>query len=385
MSTLTPRIAWALAAVSVACLLAVRTIQDDLAPDFYDLGIYRAEGMALRHGWDLYGPLPGVTGLATYPPFAALVFVPATFLPMGLLEPASVLVNLLLLVVVGHLALRLAGVEGRGLATGTAGVLAVAVWCEPVQSTLGFGQVNLLLVALVLADLTVLRDTRWAGVGTGLAAGLKVTPAIFIVYLLLAGPRRAGATAAVTAVGTVALSLLVAPRATWDFWTRHLVDDRRAGRPENVSNQSVRGWLVRAFGDRDPDAWQLAVTLVVVLAVLLVGTLVAVRASRAGDELGGLVAMAATGLLVSPISWTHHWVWCVPMLVLGWQRSWLLLLTVLATAATYVVWALPGGDSELSWDPLQVAVSGPYVVLALVVLAVVARGRAPQAGTQAFP
>ncbi|QCX28946.1 glycosyltransferase 87 family protein [Nocardioides jishulii] len=375
--TLTPRIAWTLAAVSVACLLALRTIQGDLVPDFYDLGIYRAEGMALRHGWDLYGPLPGVTGLATYPPFAAMVFVPATFLPMGLLEPASVLANVFLLAVVGHLALRLAGVEGRRLTIGTAGVLAVAVWCEPVQSTLGFGQVNLLLVALVLADLTVLRDTRWAGVGTGLAAGLKVTPAIFIVYLLLAGPRRAGATAAVTAVGTVALSALVAPRATWDFWTRHLVDDRRAGRPENVSNQSVRGWLVRAFGDRDPDAWQLAVTLVVVLAVLLVGTVVALRASRAGDELGGLVAMAATGLLVSPISWTHHWVWCVPMLVLGWQRSWLLLLTVLATTATYAVWALPGNDSELSWDPLQVAASGPYVVLGVVALGVVARRRLP--------
>ena len=373
MPVLSPRSAWALAVVSAGCLLVLRATRGDLVPGFVDLAVYRAEGMAMRHGWDLFGDLPGVHGLATYPPFAAILFVPAAFLPMWFLEPASALANLALIAVVGHLSLRLAGVEGRRLSTGTALVAAVAVWCEPVQSAIDFGQVNLLVVTLVLADLTVLRGTRWAGVGTGLAAGLKVTPAIFVGYLLLAGPRRAGVTAAVAAAGTVALSAIVDRRATWDFWTRHVYDDRRVGRPENVSNQSVRGWLVRAFSDRAPDGWPLAVTLLAVLAVLLVGSVVAVRAGRAGDDLGGLVAIAVTGLLVSPISWSHHWVWCVPILVLGWQRSRLLLLTVLATTGSHVVWRIPGHGQELSWDPIQVAASGPYVVLGLVALAVIAR------------
>ncbi|WP_191465630.1 glycosyltransferase 87 family protein [Nocardioides campestrisoli] len=378
MPVLTPRSAWVLAVLSVGCCLALRLAHSDLEPTFVDLGVYRAEGMALRDGRDLYGPLPGAHGLTTYPPFAALLFVPTAFLPRGFLGPVSVLTNLVLLTVVAHLALRLAGAEGRRLRTGTAAVLAVAVWMEPVQSTLGFGQVNLLVVALVLADLTVLRGTRWAGVGTGLAVGVKVTPAIFVGYLLLAGPRRTGMTAAGTVALTVAISALVDRQATWDFWTRHLLDDRRVGRPENVSNQSVRGWLVRAFGDRDPDGWQLAVMVLVVLVVLVGGTVVAVRTGRAGDDLGGVVAIAATGLLVSPISWTHHWVWCVPLLVLGWQRSRLLLLAVLATTATYVVWAVPGDDGqELSWHALQVAASGPYVLLGVVALAVIARGSPP--------
>ncbi|MBC2934283.1 glycosyltransferase 87 family protein [Nocardioides sp. zg-1228] len=374
MPALTPRTAWAIAVVSVACRLALRGTHGDLVPDVIDLAVYRAEGMALRHGWDLYGALPGVRGLMTYPPFAAIVFSPVSLLPMGVLAPASVLANVALLAVVGHLSLRLAGTEGRRLSTGTAVVTAVAVWCEPVQSTIALGQVDLLVVALVLADLTVLRGTRWAGVGTGLAAGLKVTPAIVVGYLLLAGPRRTGVRAAVTALGTVALSAIVDRQATWDYWTRHLYDDRRVGSPERITNQSVRGWLVRAFGERDLAGWQLATTMVAVLAVLLVGTYVAIRAGRAGDDLGGLVAIAATGLMVSPISWTHHWVWCVPMLVLGWQRSRLLLVTVLATTATYVVRRIDDDRPELSWDALQVAASGPYVVLGLVALAVVARG-----------
>lgn len=375
---LTPRRAWALAVVSVVCSLALRSIHGDLVPRFVDLAIYRAEGMALRDGRDLYGSLPGVSGLATYPPFAALLFVPTSFLPMDLLGPASLLGNLVLLAVTSHLTLRLAGVSGRRLSTATPMVTAVAVWSEPVQSTAGFGQVNLLVITLVLVDLTVLRDTRWAGLGTGLVTGLKVTPAIFVGYLLLAGPRRAGITAALTALGTVVASAVAAPRETWAFWSHHVFDDRRVGRPENVSNQSVRGWLVRLFGDRDPDGWQTAVILLAVLLALVVGTVVAVRAGRAGDDLGGLVAIATTGLLVSPISWSHHWVWCVPLLVLGWQRSRLLLLATLATTLTYAVWAIPGGyRAELAWSRLEVAVSGPYVVLGLLALVVVARGAPP--------
>jgi alpha-1,2-mannosyltransferase len=366
-------IAWWIAILSVTCYLTFRIAHP---PAFVDLAVYRAEGMAVRHGLDLYGPLPGVHGLATYPPFAAILFVPATFLPMTVLGPASLVVNLALLAVVAHLALRLTGVKGHRLSAGTGLVMAIGVWCEPVQATLAFGQINLLLLALILADLTVLRDTRWAGIGTGLATGMKVTPGIFVVYLLLTGRHRVGLTAVVTATATLAISAIVTGRAAWDFWTRHLFDDRRVGRPENVSNQSVRGWMVRAFHDREPHGWQLALAATVALVVLVVGMTIAVRAHRGGsDELGGLLATAVTGLLISPISWSHHWVWCLPLLVYAWHRSRLLLVTILAATWSDVVWAVPHGDRlELTLTPLQVAVSGPYVTLGVVALAVIARG-----------
>ncbi|VXB08209.1 Alpha-1,2-mannosyltransferase [Aeromicrobium sp. 9AM] len=372
-----PGTAWSIAAVSVVCYLIFQVIPSP--PTFHDMAVYRAEGMAMRQGLGLYGALPGVHGLATYPPFAAILFVPTTVLPLSMLGPMSLAFNLALLIPVAHLSLRLTGASGHRLNAGTAMVIAAALWCEPIQATLGFGQINLLLLTLILADFTVLRDTRWAGVGIGLATGLKITPAIFGIYLMITGRRRAGLTTIATTTATLVVSAIVATRDTWDFWTRYLFDDRRVGRPENVSNQTIRGWLVRAFQTRELQGWQLVLLATIVLVLLVLGMSIALRAQRRGDELGGLLATACTALLISPISWSHHWVWCAPILVYAWHRSRLLLAVTLALTWTGVVWVVPHGDRlELALTPLQVAVSGPYVVWGVATLAMTGRhpGRA---------
>src|SRR5581483_12201814 len=65
--------------------------------------------------------------------------------------------------------------------------LPLVTWLQPVRETLTFGQINLVLALLVLADLLVLapRGSRLTGVGIGLAAAIKLTPAVFILYLLV--------------------------------------------------------------------------------------------------------------------------------------------------------------------------------------------------------
>ena len=350
-------------------------------PPLTDLWVYRAEGAALLAGDDLYGPLAGVHGVSTYPPFAALLFVPAALVPTTVLAAASVLGNLALLLVVSWQSVRLAGCGRAGTAPAACVLSAVALWSEPVLMSLSYGQVNLLVLALVLWDLNQRPGSALRGAGIGIAASIKVTPGIFIVYLLLTGRVRAAATAAGTFVAAAAVSALVDGGATWRYWTRHLFDLDRVGRLENSANQSVRGWLVRAHHTRDA----LPSEALLVLAVLVVGLVCAVLAERRlGDRWGGLAA-GVTGLLVSPVSWSHHWVFCVPVVALLWFQARAWVVPALAVFWSYAVWAVPHGHSvELALDGWQVALSGPYVVLGLGFLALTAsraRSRPDQTAT----
>ncbi|MFF4842327.1 glycosyltransferase 87 family protein [Streptomyces collinus] len=334
-----------------------------------DLLVYRAEGAAVLHGGDLYGLAVTEWRLpATYPPFAAILFVPATWVPVPVLKAVFLAGNALLLAVLVALSARLAGRRPSPALLRTA--TALALWLEPVFQTVLFGQVNLAIAGLVLWDLTRPPGARARGLAVGLATGIKLTPAVFAVHLLLRGHRREAATAAAGFAGTVALGLLVLPAASADFWTRRLFETGRVGKAWIVDNQSLRGLVDRALHGPAPDpAW--------LLAALAVGTAGLWLAARARDERHGVLLAAGTALLVSPISWTHHWVWCVPLLavLLAEGRVRLAVLTaVLFTART--MWLLPHeGDLDLRLPWWQQPLAAPYPLLALALLAAAVRGR----------
>jgi alpha-1,2-mannosyltransferase len=356
-----------LAGLSLAAYLVVALILD--MSSFTDLHVYRAEGSALIGGRDLYGPLEGVHGLTTYPPFAALLFVPTAFVPVAPLEILAVVGNLALLLVVSWQSVRRVRGSGPGTFPAACVLAAVGLWAEPVTTTLFYGQINLLLLALVLADFGLPAGSRFRGVGVGLAAGIKVTPGILIVYLVLTGRWRAAGTAVATLLVTVGLTALVDADATWTYWTGHLFDLGRAGRLENAANQSVRGWLVRADHTRDTRPAE----LLLVVVVLVAGLACAVLAHRYLGDAWGLLAAAVTGLLVSPISWSHHWIWCVPVLALLWYQARIFVVPLLLVFWSHAVWAVPHGDSvELTLTGGEVARSGLYVVVGLGFLALAA-------------
>ena len=340
---------------------------------FADVSVYRAEAQALSDGRDLYGPLQGVYGLATYPPFAAAAFAPLLLVPDAAVGLVSLVVNLALLLAASYLSIR--RVTARvDLGVAVPLLAAAALWCEPVMASNSFGQINLLLLCLVLWDFSLPEESRWRGVGIGLAAALKVTPGIFIVYLLVTRRFRAALGAVATLLATLAVSAALAPWSTWGFWTHHVFDLSRVGRLENSLNQSVRGWIVRATHTLDTGALGMVATAVVAVVGLAAA---AYCYRRAGDRWGLLVA-ALTGLLMSPISWSHHWVWCLPLLALAWYEARALLIPTLLVFWSHVVWLVPHGDHvELGLSPGEVAMSGWYVVYGagFVVVAVVARSR----------
>ncbi|MBO8184360.1 DUF2029 domain-containing protein [Streptomyces sp. DW4-2] len=385
-----------------------------------DLMVYRAEGWAVRSGDDLYSMRATYAGLpATYPPFAALLFLPLTLLDVAGMRGAATFVNLGLLVVLAHLSLRLLGRPARVPRWAAALAIASAmVWCEPVWTTLRYGQINLLLAVLVLWDLTRRPGHRWAGVGIGVAAGIKLTPAMFAVFLALYGLARAwrrlphtgrpvslwnpwlrqAAVATVTFLCTALLSAVVLPHDSLRFWGGAVFQSGRVGRTEITDNQSLSGVAARLLHTGEPGGLWMALAFPV--AVLGLATAVAAAlAERRGlphARAWSVVACAVTALLISPISWSHHWVWCLPlMLLLGTEaqrrgsRRWLAgALLAGLVFCSYALWWVPrdAGSAhppELRQSGAEMVLSACYPLVGAAFLAVTAvvalrtlRGRA---------
>jgi alpha-1,2-mannosyltransferase len=333
------RAALPLAVVLFAAQVAVVAIWPAAHLLMIDVQVYRAGGADVLHGAPLYGggvllDLPFV-----YPPFAALVFVPLSLLPLGILKVLWTAVAVALVAFVVRRSSALVGWEPPPAVT----VLLVAVLLalDPIHTTINLGQINVVLLALVLADMTG-RPGRMRGVGVGLAAALKLTPLVFVAYLLLVGRRRAAATALATFAGSVGIGFLLDPADSAAYWldgTFAAAD--RISPVAGASNHSLAGLLARAGA----PGW---VGLVAAAVLGVAGLAVAVRAHRRGAELWGLIVCGLLAAAVAPFAWSHHYVWFGPLVVLlahrlaaGDRRAAAALAGLLAVTFSWIT-RLPG-------------------------------------------
>jgi alpha-1,2-mannosyltransferase len=367
--------------LSIAARLALTYLGPNGA-NFVDLHVYLGGAAALDHPGSLYNyvysehtadfPLP-----FTYPPFAALLFYPLHLLPFGLAAFGWQIAMIAALYGVVRVSQRLIGVSGDTGHRVAMAWTAVSMWIEPLRNNFDYGQIN---VFVTLAVLWAAYTTRWwlSGLLIGVAAGVKLTPAIAGVYLV--GVRRFGAAAfsAVVFLATIGLSALVAGDETRYYFTKLLGDAHRVGPIATSINQSWRGGISRILG-HDAGFGPLVLIAIGVTAVL---ALLAWRAVDGSDRLGKLLVVELFGLLMSPISWTHHWVWLVPLMIwlihgplrerlgariVGW--GWLALTLIgvpwLLLFAQPTIWQI-SRPWYLAWAGLA------YIVAALITLAVIA-------------
>lgn len=352
-----------------------------------DLEVYRFAVQAWLSGGDMYGPLPETAGRIAlpfiYPPFAALLMTPLAVVPwvvawVGLLALSVLALGGTLYVV----ARRLWPGGGRGGALSTVSIalpLTLAVTpgspidltaphrstpfaLDPVLQTIEFGQINLLLMALVALDCLVDRP-RWPrGLLIGVAAAIKLTPAAFVLFFLLRRDYRAAATAAVGGVVATGIGFLVAPAASGTYWLGNPTGGV-SGSPF-FTNQTFQAVLVRA----GVDGTARTVGWLLLSSVLLAAAVPVIR--RAPAPLA-LVATAGVALLVSPTSWSHHWVWVAPALLVAAASAWRARsvgwAAVTALACLVFVLAphrlgLPrAGERELGWSAAEQVVGSTYV------------------------
>jgi alpha-1,2-mannosyltransferase len=285
-----------------------------------DLRVYADGGLIARHVRPLYHPhfpaplydWAGYENLKfTYPPFAAIAFMLLSVVSFSALAKIWVGVNIAALLVTVWLTLGALGYR-RGLARLGVTLLLAAplLWTEPVQRTLFLGQIEIVLMTLVIWDLCQPDRRWWKGAGVGVAAGIKLVPLIFIPYLLLTRRFREAAVASGTFVLTVLVGFAVLPGDSRKYWLGGLfVSGSRTGFVGWAGNQSLPAIITRLTGNvvRAQPAW-----LAVDAVVLIAGVGCAALLDRAGHRMVGVLTCALTGLLVSPISWDHHWVWIVP-------------------------------------------------------------------------
>lgn len=343
---------------SVAAVVVVAAAVGALVGGFPDLHVYRYAGRSVLDQWPAYRYDDPVTGYPlTYPPFAAVLMVPLALVPgwaaAGLWTGVSAGCLAVVVVLVRRESARpvpWAWVLAASLA---------AVALEPVWQNYVFGQVNAVLVLLVLVD--VLRpERRWSGVLVGIAAGVKLTPLVFVVLLLVVGQRAAAARATAAFGATVVVGLVAFPGAA-SYWTDGLLDPRRVGPPALAHNQSVSGALTRVLGSPSPVLW------VAVAVPLAVGALlVARRWWRRGDRVLAACLAALAMLLASPVSWSHHWVWAVPVALVLWERSrWVAVAWVAVFVTRPILWPPWGGGRELGWSAPEHVVGNAYLLAAL--------------------
>src|SRR5271166_27223 len=382
-----------------------------------DLVVYRNGGLIVRHVSPAYDPhrasplydWTGQNGVQfTYPPFAAVVFAVASVLSWTAMRWAMTLASLAALGLSLWLTFGALGYRGRPSVRlgATFGVSALALLTEPVQQTLSLGQVNLLLMLLVTADLLLGDRTRWwHGFGIGIAAGVKLTPLIFIPYLLLIRKYRQAAMATAVFAATVALGYAILPGDSRTYWANGLfLKANRIVFLGTRGNQSLRGIVTRLAGSVNSGTipW-----IVLAILVVVAGLVTAALLYRAGQPVPAMLACALTGLLVSPLSWDHHWVWVAPGIALlahlgasagrgliraAWWAAAAGLVLVFAAWPQFwdaqagltpagLVWYGPAtyfatGDQlwyhEFHWHGLQLLAGNSFVLAGLVALAALA-------------
>jgi alpha-1,2-mannosyltransferase len=281
-----------------------------------DIDVYRMGGQHVLLP-DLYSVKFG--GLFfTYTPFAALVF--ALFgLNFGIwsLQLVWAVTNIVALAAVIYLSIRIVvRTLPRKQAVRRALLLLLpALALNPVFTTVGLGQINLVLCLLITWDLATDRRigtrTLPLGVATGVAAAIKLTPLIFVLYLIITRRARGALYAVITFIACEAIAFLVTPGVSWTYWTKDVLNSKRAGALLYSSDQNLSSVLQRLH--HGPVS---AFVLVPALVVIGFGGLaLAAWAHRRSSVVLGLLVCATTGLIISPITWVHHMVWVLPVII----------------------------------------------------------------------
>jgi alpha-1,2-mannosyltransferase len=310
----------------------------------------------------------------TYAPFAGLLFWPLTALSYGVAQAIWALLSTAALVgvVATSLWATRPRLSTRSIWLATAALIGPAFWLEPIEANFSFGQINIVLTMLILADTLIVlrlgRRTVPRGVLVGVAAAVKLVPLVFVAYFAATRQFRAALTSAGTFLACTALAFACNARASWRFWSHYAFDAKRIGGVFYLSNQSARGSLDRLTH----SVLSTGAATVIGAAILAAGLALAAWAYRRSSTFLAVVVAGTTGLLASPISWAHHFVWVIPILAwlaLGEDRPgggcWFALGgAILAWSAP--IWLVSDRPSDELRENVAQALAGNSYFLALV-------------------
>ncbi|EEW49291.1 hypothetical protein HMPREF0290_2110 [Corynebacterium efficiens YS-314] len=338
---------WAASIATAAALwpvvFNVRAIESFIFFYHIDSDVYRAGAQAFLDGLNLYEQDYVVGGIQlpfTYPPIAAVVFTPLLLVPSSTMGVLLTLLSAVLMWWCIAIVLRrvIRGISTYDSRLFALFILPAALFTEPVNQTLQFGQINILLMTLVLMDTFTRKPWLPRGFWIGLAAAIKLTPAVFGLYFLVKRDWKGAITSIASGVGFTLLAFALLPSSSVQYWTETLSDPSRIGNLSYITNQSIRGMFSRLMHERQ-DVVEL-IWMASVVLVLIGVTIAMVRVLRAGSVHGTVLLNSLIALLCSPVSWSHHWVWLIPITLGFAAGAWSQRDSAPRTAATSLTMAL---------------------------------------------
>ncbi|MDO5513353.1 glycosyltransferase family 87 protein [Corynebacterium sp.] len=317
-----------------------------------DMIIYLEGVRAFLDGGEMYSVPMYAGDLALpfiYPPFGALVMVPFVGLEPDLAGDLMIMLSAALVLVCLYVILRSLRLRGWTLLALTAAVWPVVLLIEPVWLNAGFAQLNIVLMALVVLDLVPRPRTLPQGWLIGIAAAIKLTPLAMLLYFLLRRDLRSIVVAGVSALLATGVAALVRWDATKEFYTSVLLDMGSSSEfgvnTVYQSNSSLKGMIMRWF--TSPESLDAHSTLVnglwlgLSLLTIVLGGWLMVALMRRDMLIDAALVNAVIMLLISPVSWSHHWIWLTLLLpVLAWRCLTVLGGPVALSALTFTFTAL---------------------------------------------
>ncbi|WP_158894318.1 glycosyltransferase 87 family protein [Amycolatopsis anabasis] len=369
---------------AVALFFSARAMLEALPEAHIDLEVYRFGVQAWWEGRDMYGELPAVVGGThlpfIYPPFAVLILSPLAILPWDAAVVTLFVVNFLCLAATLYVVARRvwpAGGRGGAIVLGSAG-LPIACLLEPVSQTFEFGQISLILMALIAVDCLAGRTWWPRGLGVGLAAAIKLFPAAFVLFFLARRDYRSALTAAITWFVATAIGFVTGASDSIRYWFGGFAGASGVSGTAFRTNQAIDAVLTRTGM---PEGLSKVLWILLVAALLVVVAI----AIRRGEPAAALLANAGFTLLASPTSWSHYWVWVVPTMLVtavqavrrwreGSRAAWGWLVATLGAAVLFYLAPfreLPQTtfpEVQLDWTPEQQLLGASYVLGGLVLL-----------------
>ncbi len=376
-----PSRGWWLLAMALLAVAGIVTIFSGFH-GFLDLDVYRLGVRQWLGGGDMYGTLPPTKDGARlpfiYPPFAAIALSPLALIPWGLATVLNFGLAIAALSVTIYLCIRrlCPAADPWTWLVVSGFALPFALWLEPVRETIGFGQINLILMMLVAADCLV-EQPRWPrGLLIGMAAAIKLTPAVFLLFFLLRRDFRAAVVTIAAGALATAVGFGILPSESMRYWFGGFAGAAGVSGSPYANNQTVKAALARLSLSQpiETGLWVLIAAIVLVVAVVGIW-----RALGSSNTVLAMVITGAAGLLLSPTSWSHHWVWIVPALLAMVVESvrtrstgWILASGLTMTAFYVGVHNFfpKDGGRELAWSSGEQLLGDSYVLLTLVLLIV---------------
>lgn len=330
---------------------------------FIDLQVYidAAERLFLNKG--LYNHEEGYLPY-TYPPIASFFFIPFIFIESEWAAVLMTMFSLILMVRVVYLLLSIIGFKDLRLIFLLSFLMLLL---EPVTETFGFGQVNLILLWLIVEDILGNSLFLKRGILTGIASAIKLTPLIFIFSFVIGNKIRTAVMASLAFVICGLIGIIIVRDDSFLFWSNLIFDPKRVGGVAYATNQSVNGLLWRLLG----EGGSLYIWAIIGVLNGAICTLISRSLIQKDDKLGFLSFTALAMLLISPISWSHHWVWALPMLFWLYKEAaknkafYIFLLSGITIFCSYIFDQVPkGNDLEYGVSFTTKLITNSYVIWA---------------------